>query len=163
MLSIGSLVGFVTLFGISTRNAVMLIAHYQHLVAVEGAPWNLETAMRGAEERLGPILMTAIVTGIALLPLAVGSGDPGREIEGPLAVVILGRPGDVDVAQSFRLADAGACDSDASAAATSSAARPPGLHTDRRCGRSARVPMGAAGERAGRPSMRAALDDDDRA
>jgi Cu/Ag efflux pump CusA len=89
-LSLGSLVGFVTLFGISTRNAVMLIAHYQHLVAVEGAPWNLETAKRGAAERLGPILMTAIVTGIALLPLAVGSGDPGREIEGPLAVVILG-------------------------------------------------------------------------
>jgi CzcA family heavy metal efflux pump len=89
-LSLGSLVGFVTLFGISTRNAVMLIAHYQHLVAVESAPWNLETAKRGAAERLGPILMTAIVTGIALLPLAVGSGDPGREIEGPLAVVILG-------------------------------------------------------------------------
>ena len=89
-LSLGSLVGFVTLFGISTRNAVMLISHYEHLVAVERAPWNVDTAMRGAAERLGPILMTAIVTGIALLPLALGSGDPGREIEGPLAVVILG-------------------------------------------------------------------------
>lgn len=89
-LSLGSLVGFVTLFGISTRNAVMLIAHYEHLVNVDGLAWNTETAMRGAAERLGPILMTAIVTGIALLPLALGSGDPGREIEGPLAVVILG-------------------------------------------------------------------------
>jgi Cu/Ag efflux pump CusA len=78
------------LFGISTRNAVMLISHYEHLVRVDGATWNLDTAMRGAAERLGPILMTAIVTGIALLPLALGSGDPGREIEGPLAVVILG-------------------------------------------------------------------------
>jgi Cu/Ag efflux pump CusA len=90
ILSIGSLVGFVTLFGISTRNAVMLISHYQHLVSAEGHTWNQDTARRGAEERLGPILMTAIVTGIALLPLALGSGDPGREIEGPLAVVILG-------------------------------------------------------------------------
>jgi CzcA family heavy metal efflux pump len=89
-LSLGSLVGFVTLFGISARNAVMLISHYEHLVTTEGAPWNVDTAMRGAAERLGPILMTAIVTGIALLPLALGSGDPGREIEGPLAVVILG-------------------------------------------------------------------------
>jgi CzcA family heavy metal efflux pump len=89
-LSLGSLVGFVTLFGISTRNAVMLISHYEHLVNVDGLAWNGETAMRGAAERLGPILMTAIVTGIALLPLALGSGDPGREIEGPLAVVILG-------------------------------------------------------------------------
>jgi Cu/Ag efflux pump CusA len=80
----------VTLFGISTRNAVMLIAHYEHLIKVDGQPWNMETAMRGAAERLGPILMTAIVTGIALLPLALGSGDPGREIEGPLAIVILG-------------------------------------------------------------------------
>ena len=90
ILSIGSLVGFVTLFGISTRNAVMLISHYQHLVSAEGQTWNQDTARRGAQERLGPILMTAIVTGIALLPLALGSGDPGREIEGPLAVVILG-------------------------------------------------------------------------
>jgi CzcA family heavy metal efflux pump len=89
-LSLGSMVGFVTLFGISTRNAVMLIAHYEHLIKVDGQPWNMETAMRGAAERLGPILMTAIVTGIALLPLALGSGDPGREIEGPLAIVILG-------------------------------------------------------------------------
>jgi CzcA family heavy metal efflux pump len=90
LLSLGSLVGFVTLFGIATRNAVMLISHYEHLVSVEGAVWQRATAIRGALERLGPILMTALVTGLALLPLAIGSGDPGREIEGPMAIVILG-------------------------------------------------------------------------
>jgi CzcA family heavy metal efflux pump len=90
VLSLGSLVGFVTLFGIATRNAVMLISHYDYLVRVEGEPWSLATALRGASERLGPILMTATVTGLALLPLALGSGDPGREIEGPMAIVILG-------------------------------------------------------------------------
>jgi CzcA family heavy metal efflux pump len=89
-LSLGSLVGFVTLFGIATRNAVMLISHYEHLVRAEGASWGWDTALRGASERLGPILMTATVTGLALLPLALGSGDPGREIEGPMAIVILG-------------------------------------------------------------------------
>ncbi len=90
VLSLGSLVGFVTLFGIATRNAVMLLSHYDHLVSVEGAPWGTGTALRGALERLGPILMTALVTAIGLLPLALGSGDPGREIEGPMATVILG-------------------------------------------------------------------------
>ncbi len=90
LLSLGSLVGFVTLFGIATRNSVMLISHYEHLVTVERLPWNRDTALRGASERLGPILMTATVTGLALLPLALGSGDPGREIEGPMAIVILG-------------------------------------------------------------------------
>ncbi|MDX2191940.1 MAG: efflux RND transporter permease subunit [Gemmatimonadales bacterium] len=90
VLSLGSLVGFVTLFGIATRNAVMLISHYAHLVEREGRAWGADTARQGALERLGPILMTAIVTGIALLPLALGAGDPGREIEGPMAIVILG-------------------------------------------------------------------------
>ena len=89
-LSLGSMVGFVTLFGITLRNSIMLISHYEHLVLVEGQPWTLETAMRGATERLTPILMTALVTGLGLLPLAIGSGDPGREIEGPVAIVILG-------------------------------------------------------------------------
>ncbi len=89
-LSLGSLVGFVTLFGIATRNAVMLISHYDHLVRAEGREWGPATALQGASERLGPILMTALVTGLALLPLALGSGDPGREIEGPMAIVILG-------------------------------------------------------------------------
>ncbi len=90
LLSLGSMVGFVTLFGITLRNSIMLISHYEHLIAVEGMTWDLETAVRGASERLAPILMTALVTALGLLPLAVGSGAPGREIEGPMALVILG-------------------------------------------------------------------------
>lgn len=89
-LSLGSLIGFVTLFGITLRNSIMMISHYEHLVGVGGMDWGLETALRGASERLAPILMTALVTGLGLLPLAVGRGDPGREIEGPMALVILG-------------------------------------------------------------------------
>ncbi len=89
-LSLGSLVGFVTLFGITLRNSIMLISHYEHLVQVEGEPWNWHTALRGAAERLAPITMTALVTGLGLLPLAIGSGAPGREIEGPMAIIILG-------------------------------------------------------------------------
>lgn len=89
-LSFGSLVGFVTLFGITVRNSIMLISHYEHLVQFEGMTWNWQTALRGASERLSPILMTALVTGFGLLPLALGSGDPGREIEGPMAIIILG-------------------------------------------------------------------------
>ncbi len=89
-LSLGSLVGFVTLFGITLRNSIMLISHYEHLVKSEGMAWGPEAMLRGASERLAPILMTALVTGLGLLPLAIGSGDPGREIEGPMAIVILG-------------------------------------------------------------------------
>jgi Cu/Ag efflux pump CusA len=89
-LNMGSLVGFVTLFGITTRNAIMLLSHYEHLVANEGQTWSLATAIRGASERLVPILMTATVTALGLLPLALHSGAAGCEIEGPMAVVILG-------------------------------------------------------------------------
>lgn len=89
-LSLGSLVGFVTLFGITLRNSIMLISHYEHLVREEGQEWNWATALRGASERLSPIAMTALVTGLGLLPLALGSGAPGREIEGPMAIIILG-------------------------------------------------------------------------
>ena len=89
-LSLGSMVGFVTLFGITVRNAIMMISHYEHLVNEEGMKWGLEAALRGASERLAPILMTALVTGLGLLPLALASGTAGREIEGPMAIVILG-------------------------------------------------------------------------
>ena len=89
-LSIGSLVGFVTLFGIVARNAILLIAHLGHLLAVEGAQWSLPTVLRSTRERLVPILMTALVTALGLLPLALGSGEAGREVQGPMASVILG-------------------------------------------------------------------------
>jgi len=89
-LTIGSLVGFVTLFGITTRNSIMMLSHFEHLVDVEGMTWGPETVLRGASERLMPILMTATVTALGLLPLALGTGEAGREIEGPMAIVILG-------------------------------------------------------------------------
>ena len=89
-ISIGSLVGFVTLFGITLRNSIMMVSHYQHLIDEENCNWNLDTAIRGAAERLPSILMTALVTALGLLPLAAGSGQPGREIEGPMATIIVG-------------------------------------------------------------------------
>ncbi|TAN02464.1 MAG: efflux RND transporter permease subunit [Rhodanobacteraceae bacterium] len=90
VLTLGGLVGFVTLFGISVRNSIMLVSHYRHLVVVEGQPWTVDTVQRGAAERLVPILMTALVTALGLAPLAFTSGAPGNEIEGPMAAVILG-------------------------------------------------------------------------
>jgi Cu/Ag efflux pump CusA len=89
-LSVGAMVGLVTVFGISARNAILLLAHYEHLVEVEGQPWSPATAFRGAQERLVPILMTAAVTALGLLPLAIGLHSPGQEIEGPMAVTVLG-------------------------------------------------------------------------
>ncbi len=88
--SLGTLVGFVTVYGITLRNSIMLMSHYRHLVTAEGQVWGGETAVRGATERLVPILMTALVTALGLLPLALGRNAPGREIEGPMALVILG-------------------------------------------------------------------------
>ncbi|MCC7413016.1 MAG: efflux RND transporter permease subunit [Gammaproteobacteria bacterium] len=90
VLSIGSMVGFVTLFGITVRNSIMLVSHYRYLVERQGAPWDLDTAVRGAGERLPSILMTALVTALAMLPIAIGSDNPGREIMGPMAAVIVG-------------------------------------------------------------------------
>jgi Cu/Ag efflux pump CusA len=89
-LSVGSMVGFVTLFGITVRNAIMLISHYRHLTEAEQRPWNIDTALLGAQQRLPSILMTALVTALALLPIAINSDNPGREIMGPMASVIIG-------------------------------------------------------------------------
>jgi CzcA family heavy metal efflux pump len=89
-ISLGSVVGLVTVFGVSARNAILQLAHYEHLVEVERAPWSLATVIRGANERLVPILMTAAVTALGLAPLAFGLNQPGQEIEGPMAVTVLG-------------------------------------------------------------------------
>jgi CzcA family heavy metal efflux pump len=89
-LSLGAMVGLVTVFGVSARNAILLLAHYEHLVEVEGAPWDAQTILRGAQERLVPIVMTAAVTALGLMPLAIGMNQPGQEIEGPMAVTVLG-------------------------------------------------------------------------
>src|SRR5215472_3373490 len=89
-ISLGTVVGLVTVFGVSARNAILQLAHYEHLVEVEGATWNTELALRGANERLIPILMTAAVTALGLAPLALGLNRPGQEIEGPMAVTVLG-------------------------------------------------------------------------
>lgn len=90
VLSLGSLVGFVTVLGIAARNGIMLVSHYRHLEFEEGETFGRELVMRGSEERLAPILMTALATGLALLPIVVGGNRPGHEIEHPMAVVILG-------------------------------------------------------------------------
>jgi Cu/Ag efflux pump CusA len=90
VLSLGSLVGFVTVLGIAARNGIMLVSHYRHLEHEEGVRFGPELAIRGAEERLAPILMTALVTGLALVPIIAGGDRSGHEIEHPMAVVILG-------------------------------------------------------------------------
>ncbi len=90
VLSLGSLVGFVTVLGIAARNGIMLVSHYRHLETEEGEPFAAGLALRGAEERLSPILMTALCAGLGLLPLVLTGNRPGHEIEYPLAVVIVG-------------------------------------------------------------------------
>jgi Cu/Ag efflux pump CusA len=89
-ISLGTAVGLVTVFGVSARNAILQLAHYEHLVEVEGSAWNIDLVVRGANERLVPILMTAAVTALGLAPLAFGLNRPGQEIEGPMAVTVLG-------------------------------------------------------------------------
>ena len=89
-LSVGSIVGFVTLFGITVRNSIMLLSHYRHLVETEGKYWDIDTVILGAQERLPSILMTALVTALAMFPIAFNSDNPGREIMGPMAAIIIG-------------------------------------------------------------------------
>ena len=89
-ISLGTVVGLITVFGVSARNAILQLAHYEHLVEVEGNAWSLNLVIRGANERLVPILMTAAVTALGLAPLAFGMNRPGQEIEGPMAVTVLG-------------------------------------------------------------------------
>lgn len=89
-LSLGSLVGFVTVVGISARNGIMLLSHYHHLRVHEAEPFSPRLIIRGAEERLVPILMTAASAGLALVPLIIAGNSPGHEIEHPMAIVILG-------------------------------------------------------------------------
>lgn len=90
VLSLGSMVGFLTVLGVSTRNGVMLLSHYQHLEEEEGMKFGMDLVMRGAKERLSPILMTAFATGLALVPIVWAGNLPGHEIEHPMAIVIIG-------------------------------------------------------------------------
>ncbi len=89
VLSVATLVGFITLFGIATRNGVMMVSHIRHLRENEGVPDPRRSVLRGARERLVPILMTALAAGLAVVPLALSAGQPGSEIQAPMAIVIL--------------------------------------------------------------------------
>jgi len=88
IVSIASLVGFITLFGIATRNGILMVSHYQQLLS-EGKEF-MEAIRQGSMERLNPILMTALTAGLALIPLAIAVGEPGNEIQSPMAQVIVG-------------------------------------------------------------------------
>lgn len=90
VISLGSMVGFLTILGIAARNGIMMINHYQHLEEEEGMPFGRDLVMRGSIERIAPIMMTALTAGLALVPLVVAGNIPGHEIEHPMAIVILG-------------------------------------------------------------------------
>jgi len=89
VLSVASLIGFITVFGIATRNGIMLVSHIRHLQAREGVTDFRQAVFRGAMERLAPILMTPLAAGLALIPLTISGNKPGNEIQTPLAIVIL--------------------------------------------------------------------------
>ena len=90
VLSLGSLVGFLTILGVAARNGIMLISHYQHLEAYEGETFGFDLILRGAKERIAPIMMTALTAGLALVPIVIAGNIPGHEIEHPMTIVILG-------------------------------------------------------------------------
>jgi Cu/Ag efflux pump CusA len=90
LMSLGSLIGFLTVFGIAARNGILMINHFQHLERDEGMTFGRDLVVRGASERLAPIMMTALATALAIVPLAVAGSIPGHEIEHPMALVILG-------------------------------------------------------------------------
>lgn len=90
VLSLGSMIGFITVLGITSRNGIMLVSHFRHLELEEGQAFGRELVLRGSEERLAPILMTALSAGLALIPLVIAGNQPGHEIEYPMAFVILG-------------------------------------------------------------------------
>ena len=90
MISLGSMVGFLTVIGIVARNGIMLISHYQHLENVEGMEFGPALVLQGARERVVPIMMTVLTTGLVLVPLIIAGSIPGHEIEHPMAVVIIG-------------------------------------------------------------------------
>jgi HME family heavy-metal exporter len=89
-LTVAAMVGFISLCGIASRNGILLINHYLHLVRHEGETWSKEMIVRAGRERVAPVLMTALTSGIGLVPLALAAGEPGKEILYPVATVIIG-------------------------------------------------------------------------